>query len=60
MAQRKRTSKRRWKARCRIGRMIPYLAIFEHKLDRWFTFDTAIHSNRDAWRAFWAEEKPHG
>ena len=60
MAQRKRTSKRRWKARCRIGRMIPQWAITNHRLDRWFVFMAAIYSNHDYLRAFWAEEKPHG
>lgn len=60
MSQRKRTSKRRWKARCRIGQMIPKLAIVNHRLDRWFTFETTIYSNHDYFRAFWAEEKPHG
>lgn len=34
----KRTSKRRWKARCRSGQRIPKTAIVEHRLDRWFTF----------------------
>jgi hypothetical protein len=36
---RKRTSLRRWKARCRLGRAIPLEAILDHKLDRWFEFD---------------------
>ena len=29
---RKRTSKRRWKARARLGKLIPKIAIFEHQL----------------------------
>lgn len=36
---RKRTSLRRWKARCRIGRLIPAMAIVEHQLTRWFVFE---------------------
>ena len=36
---RKRTSKRRWKARCAIRRRIPMTAIVEHRLDRWFVLD---------------------
>jgi len=35
---RKRTSKRRWKRRCAIGRIIPYFAIADFMLDRWFAF----------------------
>lgn len=31
----KRASKRRWKARARIGRMVPMTAIVEHRLERW-------------------------
>ena len=36
--RRKRTSKRRWKKRCAIGRLIPGIAILEHRLDKWFIF----------------------
>lgn len=39
MRRRKRVSKRRWKARCRIGRSIPLEAIHEHDLQKWFTFE---------------------
>jgi hypothetical protein len=46
----KRASKRRWKARCRIGRMIPATAIMEHKLDRWFRFEP-VNINADFYRA---------
>jgi len=35
---RKRTSLRRWKARCRAGRAIPLIAIVERQLERWFRF----------------------
>ena len=35
---RKRTSKRRWKARCARGRAIPMEAIVDHGLGRWFSF----------------------
>ena len=42
MARRKRTSLRRWKARCRIGRMIPATAIADHQLDRWFVFTSGM------------------
>jgi len=38
---RTRTSKRRWKARCDLGRVIPAIAIVEHRLKRWFVFDCA-------------------
>jgi hypothetical protein len=34
----KRDSKRRWKARCRIGRDIHGIAIVEHELWHWFEF----------------------
>jgi hypothetical protein len=50
MADDKRTSKRRWKARCRLGREIPRWAILEHRLDRWFLF-LPIDANRDFYRA---------
>lgn len=36
---RKRTSKRRWKARARLGKPIPRYAIVEHRLDRVFHFE---------------------
>ena len=36
--RRKQISLRRWKARCRAGRIIPALAIVEHRLGRWFVF----------------------
>jgi hypothetical protein len=37
--KRKRTSLRRWKARCHLGkRAIPVQAIIEHRLTRWFVF----------------------
>lgn len=39
--RRKCDSKRRWKARCRIGRLIPLTAIREHKLDHLFLFAEA-------------------
>ena len=35
---RKRDSLRRWKARCRIGRVIPEIAIETYRLRRWFWF----------------------
>jgi hypothetical protein len=35
---RKRTSLRRWKARCRCGRWIPKTAIIDYGLMRWFNF----------------------
>jgi hypothetical protein len=35
---RKRTSLRRWKARCRIGRRISLEAIVNYELTRWFAF----------------------
>lgn len=36
--RKKRDSKRRWIARCRIGRPIPRLAIMNFELDRKFKF----------------------
>lgn len=42
---RKRTSLRRWKARCLLGRRIPREAIENHGLTRWFLFDRVdLHS----------------
>jgi hypothetical protein len=46
----KRASKRRWKARCAIGRDIPALAIINHRLGRWFDF-VNLDPSRDVWRA---------
>ena len=37
----KRDSIRRWKARCRAGRLISREAIENHNLKRWFEFDCA-------------------
>ncbi len=37
----KRTSLRRWKARCRCGRWIPKEAILNYDLTRWFDFACA-------------------
>lgn len=51
---RKRDSKRRWKARCRIGRMIPLTAIVNHRLDRWFVF-TSVMLNMEV---YFAEARP--
>ncbi len=36
--RRKRDSKRRWKARCIIGRLIPREAIENYSLTQWFRF----------------------
>jgi len=47
---RKRTSARRWKARCRAGRVIPASAIAEHQLDRWFSF-RLVSVAADVWSA---------
>lgn len=47
--RRKRTSLRRWKARCRIGRIIPAIAIVEHNLCCWFAFEP-VALNMDAYR----------
>jgi hypothetical protein len=44
----KRTSKRRWKARIRLGRAIPAFAMIEHELRRWFVM-VPERSNRDFW-----------
>lgn len=42
---RKRTSKRRWKARCHIGRAVPRMAIENYDLTRWFVFAAiSLHS----------------
>ncbi len=48
---RKRTSKRRWKARCRAGHVIPFSAIVEHDLGRWFEFAAVAPIAADMWRA---------
>lgn len=37
----KRTSKRRWIARCRLGRSVPALAIYRHGLDKRFVFEVS-------------------
>ena len=50
MARRKHISLRRWKARCRIGRTIPAIAILRYRLDRWFVF-TPVMLNMDAYFA---------
>ena len=47
---RKRTSARRWKARCRAGRVVPFSAIDEHRLGRWFAFGL-VSVAADMWRA---------
>jgi hypothetical protein len=49
----KRVSKRRWKARCAIGRLIPEHAILSYGLDRWFYFDPVGDANPDVYRARW-------
>lgn len=36
----KRDSKRRWIARCRLGKAIPFLVIMEHGLGARFVFET--------------------
>jgi len=38
---RKRISRRRWKARCRLGCLIPREAIVNHDLTQWYTFRAA-------------------
>jgi len=43
-------SKRRWKARCRLGREIPLEAIANHRLTRWFKFE-AVSFFREYYRA---------
>jgi len=43
---RKCISRRRWKARCRLGREIPAIAIVDHDLQRWFAF-IPVGGNRD-------------
>jgi hypothetical protein len=40
----KRTSLRRWKARCRAGRWIPRVAILNYDLTRWFNFTHVNHA----------------
>lgn len=37
--RRKRDSKRRWKARCRLGRSVPLEAIENFSLTRWYAFE---------------------
>lgn len=48
--RRKRTSKRRWKKRCQLGRLIPAFAILEYKLDETFVFQGGP-VNMDAYHA---------
>ena len=48
--RRKRDSLRRWKARCRAGRCIPYKAIVEHRLGAWFAFEPVELLNADFYR----------
>jgi len=45
----KRVSKRRWKARCRAGRIIPATAIVEHRLRHWFAL-RLLSINADFYR----------
>jgi hypothetical protein len=52
---RKRTSTRRWKARCMMGREIPLQAIIDHRLERWFVFTPA-----DPCREFYLARPKHG
>lgn len=47
----KRISKRRWKARCKAGRIIPREAILDHCLDRWFVFVRVGDLHCDYYRA---------
>jgi hypothetical protein len=47
---RKRTSKRRWKARCRLGKPIPALVMVDFELAIWFKF-VPVPGNRDLWVA---------
>jgi hypothetical protein len=56
MSRRKKISKRRWKARCRLGQPIPKEAVVEHRLDKWFDFtlrdmnsDFAIPRSRESY-----------
>ena len=48
---RKRTSKRRWKARCALGRKIPLTAIMNYELDRWWQFEHAAPMIAEYYRA---------
>ena len=43
-------SKRRWKARCALGREIPYIAVVQYQLTRWWRF-VPIEVNRDVHKA---------
>jgi len=53
---RKRASKRRWKRRCAIGRLIPHMAIVEHRLALWFEFHL-VSINADLYTAKQINEK---
>ena len=35
----KRISRRRWKARARLGQKIPWSAIFDHRLEHWANWE---------------------
>jgi hypothetical protein len=50
VSRNKRSSRRRWKARCALGRVIPAIAIVEHDLGRWFAF-TPVDVNADVYTA---------
>jgi hypothetical protein len=47
---RKRTSKRRWIARCALWPEVPAQAIVEHRLDYLFQFEP-VSANRDCYVA---------
>lgn len=47
---RKQPSKRRWKARADLGRLIPLEAIVNHRLERWFLFEADA---RSPWSEFY-------
>lgn len=49
MARRKMDSKRRWKARCRLGLAIPLDAIENFRLTRWFSFVKRDHLTHYYW-----------
>ena len=47
---RKRTSRRRWVARCKLGLPIPMCAIVAHQLNKRFHFE-CLDELRDLWQA---------
>jgi len=55
--RRKRTSRRRWKKRAKLGCLIPAQVIVEHQLENWCRWCWPIDFNCDAYAI---DPPPHG